>query len=118
MRDHADGVQAKFAAKYDFDKGHISQLITRNRDIGDKLARKFEAKFGLEYGAMDRERGAKQKALDEDERALIEAYREASPSHRTAVRNLLHAITRDADGDLTIKPKWDGDERRSGDQDN
>lgn len=48
-----DGTQAEFAEKTGMDAGHVSQIINRSRNMGDKVARKLEARLELPVGWMD-----------------------------------------------------------------
>ncbi len=54
IRERAENSQAEFARRYGMSAAHISQLLTRHRDVGDKLAREIEGKLGLDRGEMDR----------------------------------------------------------------
>lgn len=53
IKEKADEKQAKFSELYGLNKGHVSQMVTGHRDMGDKVARKIESALGLPPGAMD-----------------------------------------------------------------
>lgn len=54
IRDLAGNNQRQFADAYGLNAAHVSQMCTRHRDIGDKIARKIEVALRLGHGAMDR----------------------------------------------------------------
>lgn len=59
------GSQRVFAEKFGMNVAHLSQLVNRHRDIGDKLARKIEAKLKFDHGTMDHVSPADQDELRE-----------------------------------------------------
>lgn len=54
IKERTAGNKAAFSRQFDMNPAHISQLLTRHRDIGDKLAREIERKLNLQRGQMDR----------------------------------------------------------------
>jgi len=95
--DRAKGNQRQFAEDHELNKAHVSQMLTRHRDMGDKVARQLEKKLGLAHGFMDRRHDDKQMFLTDDELALIEAYRSATPPHRIVAHNYLRATPEQRD---------------------
>lgn len=98
-----EGVQAKFARLYGFNSAHVSQMITRSRDMGDKVARKCEAKFKLQPGAMD---FPIERLLSLDD-PLLGTVTELWHTIPTGIQTAIHSI---ATG--TTKAPWDGTEHR------
>lgn len=48
------GEVAKFARKYDLDPTFIRQILSGHRNMGERAARNFEEKLGLDKGSLDR----------------------------------------------------------------
>lgn len=121
LKERSGGNQRKFADDYGLSKAHISQMMTRHRDMGDKKARDIEKLLKLERGFMDAQHDEfprDTEKLTPDEIILLAAYRAASLGHKMAVHNLLNALLRGGARDSTNETNWKGEDRRSSEFDN
>jgi hypothetical protein len=83
------GTQRKLAEQTDSDALHVSQMMTGRRNMGDKVARRIEAKLGLPHGWMD--------APQAETPAVAEAlalYR-VDPSVQARLLTLFEKLTQD-----------------------
>lgn len=49
------GAVAEFSRKHNLDPAYVRQLLDGHRNMGEKSARNFEEKIGLDRGYLDRE---------------------------------------------------------------
>lgn len=86
---------AEWAQEFDLSEAYVSQILNGHRKMGEKSARNFEKKIGLEPGKLDeppqgrneiREKMAPYLSGDitPDEVALVQKYRDSSPALREA----------------------------------
>jgi hypothetical protein len=88
------GLEGRFAERVQIQPSYWSQIKSRSRHIGEKLARQFEARCHKPYGWMDQEHAAPQperrehiRAEDDDERfvvGLVLTYYRRNPQHAKA----------------------------------
>lgn len=92
IREKAEGSQAEFGRRFDMSAAHISQLLSRHRDIGDKLAREIEGKLGLERGELDRLPGNSTAITDPLMAHLIDLYKSLSEDGRDKLIGVANRI--------------------------
>lgn len=73
------GTVAEFARLYNLNETFIRQLLGRNRNIGEKVARELEEQLGLQFMELD---GL---TFSSDELKLINRYRERSEKGKQLV---------------------------------
>lgn len=93
-----EGTVAEFSRIYDVDASYISQLLNKRRGFGEKSARNFEAKLGLQDLYLDRP--VDHMVMEEKARylasqagpgalAILEHYLKASPEIKAGAARLL-----------------------------
>jgi transcriptional regulator with XRE-family HTH domain len=91
------GTTAAFAKDLGYEPSQISQILTGQRNMGEKLAREIEKRAKLSEGYLDSDHTSdiNDKALEiaakhgKDVRALVERYIAADPLLKSAVLRLL-----------------------------
>ena len=53
IRDRAGDNQREFAEMCGLNVSHLSQMVNKHRDVGDKIARQIETALRLGYGELD-----------------------------------------------------------------
>lgn len=64
-----------FSQKYNFDHTYVSQVLNGHKKMGEKSARKMESAMGLPPGTLDVPPDSTAEPMDENEIALLAAFR-------------------------------------------
>jgi len=102
--------QQQFADAVGVAQGQISLMISGNREIGNRVARRIEGHLGLPIGYMDHDvqTGTADpeilltQLLSADQLILLKNYAKASPKHREMVREMASTYAR-LDGKQPVK---------------
>jgi len=88
LEDRFKGRIAELGRALGQDDAYVWQLLNSKRNIGERVARKIEAKLDLAPGALDSATMSGQAALTSDELQLVEHYRQASSTWKLVLRIL------------------------------
>ncbi|MDQ5910685.1 MAG: hypothetical protein QG599_2782 [Pseudomonadota bacterium] len=88
--------QVAFASALGQSPQYLNQILTGQRNIGEKTARKIEQALNLASGELDQDALASDRVasvpwLSEDHRQLLAEYAQLSPLHQTMVRETIQA---------------------------
>lgn len=86
---------ANFAREHDLEPSYVSQILNKNRVMGERSARKFETVLKLRPGELDIPMGTDSAFdyLTTDQIKLLVAYRAVLPKLKPAVLQLLEVLS-------------------------